>query len=303
MIIPIYNSRECLPHLYRRLTDSLVALGRNYEIIMVEDGGRDDSWDYIAALEKSDPKIRGIKLGRNFGQHNALLCGIRAAKMDIAITIDDDLQNPPEEIAVLLRKMEEGHAVVYGTPDQERHGLWRNMASVMTKMALQKAMGAATAGKVSAFRAFRTDLREAFHHFQGPHLSIDVLLTWGTSRFAAVQVRHEARSLGVSQYSVGKLFKHALNMVTGFSTLPLRLASWMGFLFTFLGIMVLVYVLGRYVFKGSSVPGFPFLASIIAIFSGAQLFALGIMGEYLARIHLRTMNKPAYVVDTLLTKA
>jgi undecaprenyl-phosphate 4-deoxy-4-formamido-L-arabinose transferase len=127
-----------------------------------------------------------------------------------------------------------------------------------------------------------------------------VLLTWGTSRFAAVVVKHEARTMGNSQYTLGKLFTHALNMVTGFTTLPLRLASWMGFAFTLLGILMLAIVLGRYMLEGTSVPGFPFLASMIAIFSGAQLFAMGIIGEYLARIHLRTMDKPAYVVETRL---
>jgi undecaprenyl-phosphate 4-deoxy-4-formamido-L-arabinose transferase len=300
VIIPIYNSRECLPKLYGRLTECLTTLGREYEIILVEDGGKDGSWDYIAALAGSDSRVKSIRLGRNFGQHNALLCGIRAARMEISVTIDDDLQNPPEEIAKLLDKMDEGHAVVYGTPDHERHGFWRDMASVVTKLALQRAMGADTARRVSAFRAFRTDLRDAFRHFQGPYLSIDVLLTWGTTRFAAVVVKHEARTIGTSQYTLGKLFNHALNMVTGFSTLPLRLASWLGFVFTLLGVLVLAFVIGRYLVQGDSVPGFPFLASIIAMFSGAQLFALGIMGEYLARIHLRTMDKPAYVVQTRL---
>jgi undecaprenyl-phosphate 4-deoxy-4-formamido-L-arabinose transferase len=163
-------------------------------------------------------------------------------------------------------------------------------------MALRGTMGAETARKVSAFRAFRTRVRDAFAAYPGPFVSIDVLLTWGTTRFHAAPVRHDPRREGASQYTVGRLIALALNMMTGFSTLPLQIASLVGFAFTLFGILTLAYVVARYFIEGTSVPGFPFLASIIAIFSGAQLFALGIIGEYLARMHFRSMERPAYTV-------
>ena len=162
-------------------------------------------------------------------------------------------------------------------------------------------MGVAIARQVSGFRVFRTQLRIAFADFQSPHVSIDVLLTWGTTRFAAVRVRHDLRKFGTSNYTVEKLVRHAFNMITGFSILPLQIASLVGFLFTLFGALVLFYVIGRYLIQGSSVAGFPFLASIIAIFSGAQLFALGIMGEYIARIHFRTVERPVYAVRSTTT--
>lgn len=192
--------------------------------------------------------------------------------------------------------MAEDNDVVYGTPQTEQHGLWRDLASQATKLALQSAMGAATARNVSAFRVFRAQVRDAFANYQSPFVSIDVLLTWGTTRFAAVTVRHDQRTAGVSNYTFRKLVTHALNMMTGFSTAPLQFASLIGFVFTLFGLGVLAYVLGRYLIEGGSVPGFPFLASLIAVFSGAQLFALGIIGEYLARMHFRTMERPTYVV-------
>jgi undecaprenyl-phosphate 4-deoxy-4-formamido-L-arabinose transferase len=123
-------------------------------------------------------------------------------------------------------------------------------------------------------------------------------LTWGTTRFAANVVQHNPRPVGKSNYTFLKLVTHALNMMTGFSTLPLQLASLMGFVFTLFGFGVLVYVIGRYIIQGSPVPGFPFLASIIVIFSGVQLFALGIIGEYLARMHFRMMERPPYTVQS-----
>jgi len=159
-------------------------------------------------------------------------------------------------------------------------------------------MGVETAGNVSAFRVFRTSIREAFSGYGGPFVSLDVLLTWGSTRFRAVPVANSPRKYGASNYSFRMLITHALNMMTGFSTLPLEVASVLGFAFTVFGILVFLYVLGRLLIEGGSVPGFPFLASIIAIFSGVQLFSLGIIGEYLARVHFRTMDKPPYSIRT-----
>ena len=243
-----------------------------------------------------DPRVRGLQLSRNYGQHNALLCGIRAARHELVVTVDDDLQNPPEEIPKLLAVLAQGYDVVYGAPEHERHGFLRDRASQITKIALQSAMGAETARHVSAFRAFRTALRDAFDRYQSPFVSIDVLLTWGTTRFAHLKVRHDPRTVGASNYTVRKLITHAMNMMTGFTTIPLQLASMAGFAFSLFGLAILAYVLANFFLRGHTVPGFAFLASIVAIFSGVQLFALGIIGEYLARMHLRTMDRPPYLV-------
>jgi glycosyltransferase involved in cell wall biosynthesis len=296
VVVPVYNSEDSLRSLVERLEPVLKRGGGRWEAIFVDDCSRDGSWEVIAELARHHAWIRGIGLLRNYGQHNALLCGIRAARNDVIVTMDDDLQHPPEEIPRLLAKLSEGWDVVYGTPEVQQHGLWRNLASRMTKRALQGAVGAANARNVSALRAFRTQVREAFRHYDGPSVSIDVLLSWGTSRFTAETVRHDIRRHGLSNYTFRKLAAHAIDMMTGFSTWPLRLASFVGFGATIFGVAVLMYVIIRYVVAGGSVPGFPFLASIIAIFSGAQLFALGIMGEYLARMHFRAMDRPTYAV-------
>jgi undecaprenyl-phosphate 4-deoxy-4-formamido-L-arabinose transferase len=178
--------------------------------------------------------------------------------------------------------------------------LGRALASLTTKIALRNVVGAEIARQVSAFRAFRRQVTNAFRQYEGAFVSIDVLLTWGTNRFAAVKVQHEARKQGASGYTFRKLVTHSMNMMTGFSTVPLQFASIVGFLFTLFGAGVLFYVIGRYFLSGDAVPGFPFLASIIAIFSGAQLFALGIIGEYLARMHFRMMDRPSYAIREII---
>ena len=262
-VIPVYNSRLGLPALLERLLPVLTSLNREYEVVLVNDGSPDESWDLICQLARLHPAVRGINLMRNYGQHNALLCGIRAAAYDVTVTLDDDLQNPPEEIPKLLARLSEGCDVVYGVGRQEQHGLWRDLASQVTKLTLQGAMGAETARHVSAFRAFRTQVREAFYTYRGPFPSIDVLLTWGAARFGTVPVQHDPRRLGASNYTFRKLVTHALNMMTGFSTLPLEIASLAGLASTEFGLVILVYVLGHFIVFGGSVPGFSFLASTI----------------------------------------
>ncbi len=297
VVVPVYNSQLSLAALCTRLLAVLPDWSPRYELILVNDGSRDQSWDVIRELCAQFTWVRGINLMRNYGQHNALLCGIREARYDCIVTIDDDLQHPPEELSKLLQELSKGYDVVYGTPEHQQHGIWRDLASFMTKLALKNAMGTETARNVSAFRVFRTQVRDAFANYNSSFVSIDVLLTWGTTRFSAVPVRHDARRLGASNYTLRKLIVHALNMMTGFSTVPLQFASMVGFACMLFGVGVLAYVLGRYaVSGGSTAPGFPFLASIISIFAGAQLFALGIIGEYLARMHFRMMERPTYKV-------
>ena len=296
VVIPVYRSEGILPELVHRLESVLSASADSFELILVNDCSPDRSWDVISDLARRHSWIRPINLMRNYGQHNALLCGIRAVRYDVIVTMDDDLQHPPEEIPKLLEALAGGYDVVYGTPQQEQHGLGRDFASWVTKLTLQGVMGAEIARQVCALRVFRSQVAKAFAHYEGSFVSIDVLLTWGTNRFAAVPVNHKPRRQGASGYTFRKLITHAMNMMTGFSTMPLQIASLIGFVFTLLGLVILAYVVIRYFIHGDPVPGFPFLASIVALFSGAQLFALGIIGEYLARMHFRSMQKPPFVV-------
>jgi undecaprenyl-phosphate 4-deoxy-4-formamido-L-arabinose transferase len=301
VVVPVYNSEGSLTPLVERLVAVLPSCAPEWEILLVNDGSADRSWEVIRELAARFPGVRGIRMLRNYGQHNALLAGTRAARFSVTITMDDDLQHQPEEIPKLMAKLAEGADVVYGTPTTLPHGLWRNFFSRFTKRALGFVMRIDTIVDISAFRLFRTDLRRAFRAYNSPEVIIDVLLSWGTSNFASVKCEHLPRTIGRSNYTPSKLFNSAMFILTGYSTAPLRLASSVGFLFTLFGLGVLAYVLGRYLITGGSVPGFPFLASAIAIFSGAQLFALGIMGEYLARIFNRSVERPVYVVKETTT--
>ncbi|MEO7157352.1 MAG: glycosyltransferase family 2 protein [Vicinamibacterales bacterium] len=295
-VVPAYNSQQSLGQLVARLQPVLAAHADAYELIIVNDGSRDGTWDAIELLAREHEWIRPIDLMRNSGQHNALLCGIRHARFAVVVTMDDDLQNPPDQIPVMLAALGEGVDVVYGAPASEAHGVLRDLASQVTKIVLQGALGAKTARMVGPFRVFRTSIRDAFRDYRGSYVNIDVLLTWGTTRIRGVRVRHDARAGGRSNYTFWSLLRHSLNMLTGFSVLPLQLASFAGFSLTLIGVGLLAYVIARYLMQGVAVPGFAFLASITIIFSGAQLATLGIIGEYLARMHFRLMERPSYTV-------
>src|SRR5574341_1335735 len=295
IVVPVYRGEACLLQFVERLAALLPKIADQYELIFVEDCSPDGSWEQIRRLAKDYSWIVGVKLMRNYGQHNATLCGVRLARYEVTITMDQDLQHPPEAIPALLAELSNGFDVVYGAPRKLPQGFWRNQMTKYTKLLLAWVMGVPSVRNISAFRAFWTRLRQAFANFQSPTLTLDVLLSWGTTRFSSVEVDIES-SHEPSNYDFWSLVRQALLILTGYSTAPLRLASWVGFLMTLFGIGIFVYVVVVYFTQGS-LPGFPFLASIISLFSGAQLFTLGIFGEYLARMFDRSMDRPPYVVQ------
>ena len=297
VVVPVFNSYRSLPELAERVAQALTPVTRAYELVFVDDGSRDTSWDVIMKLAREDRRVHGLVLSRNFGQHNALLAGIRAANYEIVVTMDDDLQHRPEEIPRLLAELTQDVDLVYGTPVEEEHGFWRSFCSRSVKAALATSLGASNARSISAFRAFRTSLRDGFMT-DDAFPSIDVLLSWTTTRTTQIGVEMDDRKYGRSHYNFRRLVRHSLNMVTGYSTGPLRLVTLVGFAFAFFGLGLFLFVIVRWFIFGSTVAGFTFLAAIISSFSGAQMLAIGILGEYVGRIHFRSMRRPMFLVRT-----
>jgi undecaprenyl-phosphate 4-deoxy-4-formamido-L-arabinose transferase len=295
VVVPVYRGEATLDALVERLGKVLPNVARQYEVILVNDGSPDQSWEVITRLCREHSWIRGISLSRNYGQENATLCGILNAKFDVIATMDDDLQHSPEELPRLLNKLEEGYDVVYGVPRVRRQSWWKSAASAFVKQVIAWSMGMRAVRDLSAYKVFRADLKETFGSLNGRDVLIDVLLSWITSRFASVEIDEAPRSHGESNYDLIKLVRVALRAMTNYTTIPLRFASILGFVFTIIGALVLLYVLTVY-FTLGSIPGFTFLASVLAIFSGVQLFALGIIGEYLARLFERSSGRPPYAI-------
>ena len=259
VIVPVYNGAPTLPELVTRLSTVLSNCAIAYEIILVDDGSEDSSWDVINRLATDHDQCRGIGLMRNYGQHNALLAGIRQARYEVIVTIDDDLQNPPEEIPILLAEFASGADVIYGAPLKAGHGIAAEAFLSSHQARPQGHHGGRRRNQSECVSAFRTVLRDGFSEASGPAVNIDVLLGWSTSRFHAVVVRQERRAVGKSNYTFRKLVNHALNMLTGFSTQPLRFASLIGFTFTLIGVGTLRVCTDSLFHFGWSRSGFCFL--------------------------------------------
>lgn len=289
--MPVFNAVSSLPELVARLTEIFPT---DSEVLLVDDGSEAETWSVVKSLATN--QVKGIRLSRNVGQHAALLAGVREAQYPIIATLDDDLQNPPEELPQLLNALTDDADVVYGVPRTIRQPFWRSFASVAAKQMMQRALGFSNAINISSFRVFRSRLRESFSDDVGPGVSLDALLSWSTSRFTSVEVEHHDRKIGKSNYNFWKLFRFMLDTVTGFSTVPLRIATSLGLMTIALSVAVLIWVLVRPLLTGESIPGFPFLAATIAIFSGTQLLVLGVIGQYIGRMHFRVMNKPTYTI-------
>lgn len=296
IVVPCFRSPGTLGKLCEEIEEHVRPLVDGLELVLVDDGSPDDTWSKIVELAYLNDWVRGIRLHRNYGQHNALIAGIKEASNEIIITLDDDLQHPPSEIGRLLSELDDETDLVYGTPRSEVQSGLRNLLSVTGKGVLSRVFGSEVDQKVSPFRAFRSDLLSDLQRSNDPYASIDIILSWVTTRVSTVAVDYAPRLAGSSGYSLPKLVLHFFNMLTASSARPLRFVSAIGAILSVSGFASLGYVLYRFFIGATEVQGFTFLASSILLFSGAQLLSIGLIGEYVARIHSRTTGRPSHSV-------
>jgi polyisoprenyl-phosphate glycosyltransferase len=294
VVIPVYKAERSLHELYRRLKAAIEPITRDFEIIMVEDSGGDNSWEIMKRLRETDSRVKIIQLMRNFGQHNALMCGFHFVSGEYVVTLDDDLQNPPEEIPKLINKMKEGHDVVYGIYTSKRHNLFRNFGSSMIQYFYKKVF--AVQGNLTAFRIIRRQVLQEILHYDKNYVFIDGLIAWVTKKIGYVEVTHDSRTRGHSGYTFKKLFTLSMNMITNFSIVPLQISAILGFLFAFLGFFMAFYFFLKKIFFNIPVAGYTSLIIAVTIFSGIQLVTIGLIGEYVGRIHLNINVKPQYLI-------
>jgi len=300
VVVPVYRGEATIEALVERLSKVLPGTADQFELILVDDGSPDDSWGVIGRLTRRYDWVRGLRLTRNFGQDNAIFSGILESRFEVVATLDDDLQHEPEDLPRLLAKLVEGYDVVYGVLRVRRQVWWKSLLSSAVKRGISFITGLAAVRGMSSFRVFRAQaVRNAYETVTGPDISVDVLLSWIFRRFSAVDIEEAPRAQGTSTYGLFKLVRLSLRILTNYTTVPLRLASLLGFFFTLVGIGVFLYVLTIY-FTLGSIPGFPFLASVMTIFSGVQLFGLGIIGEYLARVFERSSGRPRFAIQERL---
>ena len=294
VVIPVYGSESSLSVLADRLVSTLERIGRPYEIIFVEDASPDGSWNVLVDLQAKYPSsITVIQLMRNFGQHNAIMCGLRRARGRLIVTMDDDLQNPPEEIPRLIDAIEAQQLdVVYGQYEGKQHHAWRNLGSLVVNIFYRVVFR--SSHTVTSFRIMPRKVVESILDYQLNFTFLDGLLAWNTTRIGTTPVRHEPRREGRSGYSIAKLLTLSFNLFTNFSLLPLQLVSLFGLSVAFIGFCVGGYYLVQRLLGQIAVPGYASIIIAVLILGGVQLMSLGIIGEYLGRLHLNVNRKPQY---------
>ena len=295
VVIPVFNEAENLEVLYARLTKVMDGLDGPYEIIFVDDGSTDGSFQILKRLHERDKNIMVIRFTRNFGQHPAVMAGFNAASGEIIITLDADLQNPPEEVPKLLDKLDEGYEVIFGVFKQRKHSVFRRAGSSFAKWALGRILPVEATG-LSGFRALRCYTVTQLKLLNEKSKFLDGLLCWMGYKVGKVEVVHEERHSGKTKYTPFKLLSVWLDMVVSFTDLPLKIAIFGGVFLGAAGIALALFYLIRYFLYGFSVPGFATIVILITSFSGIQLFALGIIGEYIGRINKEVKNKPEYII-------
>lgn len=298
VVVPVFNSSPSLKELFNRLCAVLSGTGKSFEIIFVDDGSQDESWEVLCGIKAAHPEsVRAIRLSKNFGQHNATFCGFNFMNGNWLITIDDDLQNPPEEIHRLLSARDEADAdLVYGIYEKKQHSYVRNLGSKYVKKT-SRILG--RPGEGSAFRLISRDIvQKVLMHHQN-FVFIDELLHWYTDNICFVKVLHEKRKIRRSGYSNRKLWSMVSNLVIYYTTVPLKLMTYGGFISSAV-FMVLsaIFVIKKIFFN---VPlGYTSLIVAILFSTSLILFCMGIIGEYLSRIYLVQNKKPPYSIKKVI---
>lgn len=294
VVVPVFNSEGTLEPLVERLR---AALARRYEleIVLVNDGSADGSADVCRKLAERHAFVRFVDLSRNFGEHNAVMAGLHHASGDCAVIVDDDFQNPPEEVSLLVEKLREGYDVVYSRYDAKQHSAFRNFGSWINNAAATLLLKKDWDLYLSSFKALNRFLIDEIGRYEGPYPYVDGLILRVTRNVASVPVRHEQRAQGRSNYTAVRLLRLWLNMFTNFSILPLRVASVAGLVFALTGgVLAVVFALER--LANPDLPaGWASIVVTLLVVSGVQLFALGMIGEYLGRLFLKDNGSPMYV--------
>ncbi len=302
IVIPVYNERDNLDELLIRCLEVGHALGRPWELVLVDDGSRDSSSERLVEAAADHPRhVKAVILNRNYGQHNAIFCGFSHARGDIIVTLDADLQNPPEEIPRLVAAIEDGHDVVGTVRINRQDSIFRRMASWTINQLVKKTTGVMMHDYGCMLRAYRRPIVEAMLACRERSTFIPVLANSFAKRTTEIDVDHAERSAGVSKYSVMRLINLQFDLLTCMTTFPLRLLTWVG-----VGISILSVAFGgtllalRFILGPEWAVGGVFtLFAVLFFFVGIQFVAMGLLGEYLARVHNDVRGRPRYFIDSI----
>ena len=300
IVVPVYRSASILPVLVQQVQEVMVNEGLSdaFELILVNDAGPDNSWDVIRSLAETHKFIRGINLRKNAGQHNAIMAGFNHVRGRIVAVMDDDLQHPPTALIDIMRALEEGHDVCYTKYLNRQHAGWKQAGSRFNDYVATLLLGKPKGLYLSSFKAMRREIVDEIIKYDGPYTYIDGLILDVTQSITSVDIVHQARHEGESNYNLRRLLSLWLKMATSFSILPLRFATYMGFALAALSLVMVVFVVVAKFLHPEYPPGWASLIAVILFIGGVQTLCIGMVGEYLGRTYLKLNRRQQFIIGS-----
>ena len=300
VVVPVYNSRECLKELVRRIESALTPKNFTFEIVLVNDGSPDDSWEVISGIAAQNRRVIGVCLRRNFGQDSALMAGLRIASGTYIVIMDDDLQHDPAYIPALYEEIVKGYDVVYATYNHKRQKFWKNLGSAFNDRIANIVLKKPKEIYLSPYKIIFHQAAVAVIDYDGPFPYVDGLLFRITSHFSQIEIEHDERFSGAGNYTILKSLLVWSNLLTNFSIFPLRIATMLGLISSASGILYGVGIVVAKLLHPAPVQGWTSTIVTILILGGVQLFTIGMMGEYLGRVYLNISRQPQYVIKEIV---
>jgi undecaprenyl-phosphate 4-deoxy-4-formamido-L-arabinose transferase len=301
VLVPILNEEESIRELHARQSKTLDALGRTYEIVYINDGSTDSTQEILEEFHSQDNHVRVVEFNRNYGQHMALFAGMERSQGEIVITIDADLQNPPEEIPRLVAKIDEGYEIVGTYRRQRQDSIFRTLPSYIVNKITARLVGVKLRDWGCMLRAYRRDIVDSMNMCGESAAFIPALAATFARKVAEIEVAHEARKKGTTKYSLFRLLHLNFDLMTGFSLLPIQFIGFLGVAIALVGVVFAVFLFIRRLMLGPEVEGVFTLFAINFVFMGVMIFALGIIGEYIGRIYQQVRGRPRFIVKKELS--
>ncbi len=302
IVIPVYNSEKIVFKLHEKLIKTLSGMAINFELILVNDCSTDNSWEKLKTLVSSDPHVQAILFRKNYGYDNAVMAGLRLAKGNYIVVMDDDLQHEPEDIPNLLQEIKKGFDVVYVNFKKKEYSVFKNLGSWLNGKIAQLIINKPKGLYLSAYKILRKEIVSEIIKYDGPFPYIDGLIFQVSSSIHQIMGIHNERFAGKGNYSLGRSLKVVLNFCTTFSILPLRIVTYSGFIISFIaGIISILLVILKLWFGYDSFEGWTSLILAILIMGGIQLIGVGILGEYIGRTYMSINRRPQYVIKEIRT--
>jgi undecaprenyl-phosphate 4-deoxy-4-formamido-L-arabinose transferase len=300
VVIPVFNEELVLHEFYPRLKKEAESWGKSYELLFVDDGSTDNSFELMCEWKKNDSNLRIVKFTRNFGQQAAVLAGFRQSRGNIIVQIDSDLQNPPEEINRLLGAFTDEVDLIVTIPRKRRDNSLRVIGSKVLYYFAQRLFGSRFTLNLSSFRAMRRSVIEKIEQCQDRSRYMAVLMSWMAVPTVHVEVDHDLRKIGQTKYGILPLLRLTWDLITGYSNFPLRVVTYLGLFGASMGFAIMMFLLYQRLVAGILIEGFVVLSAVFSFFAGVQLLSIGFLGEYLGRVHLQIQNRPDYIVHKVI---